>query len=193
MFDAQEIRSPAVTALEHAHAVPMPPVGGGQQTHLLDRLTAVFKHRRIAGTAFVLVVTVMMLQSYSTIPIYETQARLEINDPRSIAVQNIGVDDPRYWEGTDSYNATQIQVLQSRDLARRVIERLDLRNNPYFNGNQPRPRDPITLVRQARASVSAWVRSLVARPTPQTTTPQPQAEVGADSALISAFLGGLSV
>ena len=192
MFDTQEMRAPAL-AHEPTTAVPLPPMGGGQQTHLLDRLTAVFKHRRIAGTAFLLVVTVMMLQSYSTIPQYQTTARLEINDPRSISVQNIGSDDPRYWEGPDVYNATQIQVLQSRDLARRVIERLDLRNNPDFNGNKPRPRDPITLVREARASASAWVRSLISRPTPQSTTPQQTQEIGSDSGLINAFLGNLQV
>ena len=192
MFDAQEIRSPSVTPLEPAHAVPMPPVGGGQQTHLLDRLTAVFKHRRVAGTAFGLVVTVMMLQSYSTIPIYQTMARLEINDPRSISVQNIGIDDPRYWEGTDTYNATQIQILQSRDLGRRVVRRLDLRNHPDFSSDKPRPRDPIALVRQARASAGAWVRSVIAKPAP-TTAPKPQDAADADGALISAFLGNLHV
>src|SRR5688572_27534323 len=192
MFDTQEMRAPALPN-EPTTAVPLPPMGAGQPTHILDHLTAIFKHRRVAGTAFGLVVTVMMLQSYSTIPQYQTSARLEINDPRSIAVQTLGSDDPRYWEGPDVYNATQIQVLQSRDLARRVVERLDLKNHPYFNGHQPQPRDPVTLVRQARASASAWVRSLVARPTPAVATQQPPVEVGADSALINAFLAGLFV
>ena len=189
MFDAQEMRSPAVTPPEAAQAVPLPPSSPAQQTHLLDRLTAVFKHRRVAGTAFGLVVTVMMLQSYSTTPIYQTTARLEINDPRSISVQNIGIDDPRYWENTDTYNATQLQILQSRDLGRRVVQRLDLRNHPDFNGSQQRARDPITLVRQARASASAWIRSLIAKPAPAATKP---AEPGdAEAGLISALLGNL--
>ena len=173
-----------------AQAAPLPPLNVGQPAHLLDRLTAVFKHRRVAGTAFGLVVTAMMLQSYSTIPIYRTTARLEINDPRSISVQNIGIDDPRYWEGTDTYNATQLQVLQSRDLARRVVHRLDLRNHPDFSGNKPRPRDPVTLVREARASASAWVRSLIAKPPPAAAKPQETSD--SDGPLISAFLGGLS-
>ena len=190
MFDAQELRAPTATAPETAQAVSAP-LSGGQQTHLLDRLTAVFKHRRVAGTAFVLVVAVMMVQSYSTTPIYVTAARLEINDPRSISVQNIGIDDPRYWESTDTYNATQVQVLRSRDLARRVVQRMDLKNHPDFNGNKPRARDPITLVRQARASASTWIRSLIAKPAPSTVKPQESADT--DGALISAFLGGLDV
>ena len=39
--------------------------------HVLDRLNAVFKHRRLAGVAFVLVVTTMMVQTYSTIPVFQ--------------------------------------------------------------------------------------------------------------------------
>ena len=191
MFDAQEMRAPAVAAPETAQSLPLPAQSAGQQTHLLDRLTAIFKHRRVAGTAFGLVVTVMMIQSYSTTPIYRTQARLEINDPRSISVQNIGIDDPRYWESTDTYNATQLQVLRSRDLARRVVQRLDLGNHPDFSGNTPRARDPITLVRQARASASAWIRSLIARPAPAEARPQEPTDT--EGALISAFLGGVDV
>ena len=191
MFDAQEMRAPAVTTPDSAQSVPMAPQNGGQ-THLLDRLTAVFKHRRVAGTAFGLVVTVMMIQSYSTTPIYQTRARLEINDPRSISVQNIGIDDPRYWESTDTYNATQVQVLQSRDLGRRVVQRLDLKNHPDFSGEKPRARDPITLIRHARASASAWIRSLIAKPPPSTAA-KPAEPGDAESGLISAFLGGLAV
>ena len=38
--------------------------------------------------------------------------------------------------------------------------------HPDFNGNAPKPRDPITLIRQARASASTWMRALVSKPAP---------------------------
>src|SRR4051812_37302217 len=79
MFDTQEIRSGPLPT-DPSGVIPMPPAGGGQPVHLLDRLNAIFKHRRIAGTAFVLVVTAMMVQTYSTIPIYQTSARIQIED-----------------------------------------------------------------------------------------------------------------
>jgi capsular exopolysaccharide synthesis family protein len=191
MFDTQEVRAAAPP--EGAAALPMPAVSGAQSVHLLDRLNAVFKHRRVAGTAFLLVVTAMMVQTYSTIPIYQTSAAIQIDDERSTSVSNLGVNDPTWWQESGPYYRTQYQILQSRELTRRVVRRLRLENNPDFNGNGPKPRDPITLVRQARASASAWVRSLVARPT-QSAEPAPAAdETAPETGLISAFLAGVQV
>jgi polysaccharide biosynthesis transport protein len=192
MFDTQEIRAAASPA-DAAGGLPMPSVSGAQSVHLLDRLNAVFKHRRVAGTAFLLVVTAMMVQTYSTIPIYQTSAAIQIDDERSTSVSNLGVNDPTWWQESGPYYRTQYQVLQSRELARRVVRRLQLENNPDFNGSAPTPRDPITLIRQARASASSWVRSLVTRPS-QTPKPVPAPdETAQESGLISAFLGGVQV
>lgn len=192
MFDTQEMRAPAVPS-ESGTSVPLPPVNTGQPTHVLDRLTAVFKHRRIAGAAFLLVVTLMMLQSYSTVPRYHALARIEIQNPRSVQMSTSGAQD-QYFEDSDIYYATQIQILQSRDLGRRVVERLNLKDHPDFNGTKPRPRDPISLIRQARTAASGWVRGLITRPSPAQPASAPNAvdEGAATRALVSAFLGGLS-
>ncbi|HVL67911.1 MAG TPA: polysaccharide biosynthesis tyrosine autokinase [Vicinamibacterales bacterium] len=188
------MRAPSLPS-ETASAVPLPPVNSGQPIHVLDRLTAVFKHRRVAGTAFVLVVTAMMLQSYSTIPQYMTSARIEILNPRSVQISSTASQD-QYFEDPEMYNATQVQILKSRDLARDVVRRLDLQNHPEFNGSKPRPRDPVSLIREARAGVSAWVRGLVARPSPSEPPPgttRLKDETAAESALIGAFLAGVEV
>lgn len=192
MFDTQEIRPGAMPADSQA-ALPMPPVGGGQPVHLLDRLTAVFKHRRIAGTAFALVVTAMMVQTYSTIPIYQTAARIEIQDERSTSVTNLGVNDPTWWQESAPYYQTQYEILRSRELARRVVRRLNLRDNPAFNGHAPQPRDPLTLVRQARAGVTTWARGLVLRQAPPAPAAPAADESAQEAGLISAFLGGVVV
>jgi capsular exopolysaccharide synthesis family protein len=174
-------------------ALPMPPVGSGQPVHLLDRLNAVFKHRRIAGTAFVLVVTSMMVQTYSTIPIYQTSARIEIQDERSTSVTTLGVNDPTWWQETAPYYETQYEILRSRELARRVVRRLNLKENPNFNGHGPQPRDPIALARQGRASASAWARGLFAKKS-LAEAPVPLADESAQEAgLISAYLGGVII
>ena len=192
MFDTQEIRAAAPPG-DAVAGLPMPAVSGAQSVHLLDRLNAVFKHRRVAGTAFLLVVTAMMVQTYSTIPVYQTSAAIQIDDERSTSVSNLGVNDPTWWQESGPYYRTQYQVLQSRELARRVVRRLHLENNPDFNGNAPKPRDPITLIRQARASASAWVRSLATRPR-ETPKPVPAPdETAQEAGLISAFLGGVQV
>jgi len=191
MFDTHEIR--AAGPSEAAGALPMPVVSGAQSVHLLDRLNAVFKHRRVSGTAFLLVVTAMMVQTYSTIPVYQTSAAIQIDDERSTSVSNLGVNDPTWWQESGPYYRTQYQVIQSRELARRVVRRLHLENNPDFNGNAPQPRDPITLVRQARASASAWVRALVTRPTEAAKPAPAPDETAQEAGLISAFLSGVQV
>ncbi len=192
MFDTQEIRA-AAPPPDAAGVLPMPAVSGGQSVHLLDRLNAVFKHRRVAGTAFLLVVTAMMVQTYSTIPIYQTSAAIQIDDERSTSVSNLGVNDPTWWQESGPYYRTQYQILQSRELARRVVRRLHLENNPDFNGNAPKPRDPITLVRQARASASAWLRALIMRPADRAKPAPAPDETAQEAGLISAFLGGVQV
>jgi succinoglycan biosynthesis transport protein ExoP len=189
MFDAQELRTSGLPG--ESSAIPASPSGAGQPIHLLDRLTAVFKHRRVAGTAFLLVVTAMMVQTYSTIPIYETWARIEIQDERSTSV-GIGVNDPTWWQESEPYYRTQYQILQSREVARHVVRKLELQNHPDFNGNAPRARDPITLIRQARASASAWVRGLIAKPA-QVARPPASDESALENGLVAAFLGGVVV
>ena len=68
MFDTQELR--AQGPADVASPAPLQlPTSTPQPMHVLDRLNAVFKHRRLAGVAFGLVVTTMMVQTYSTIPI----------------------------------------------------------------------------------------------------------------------------
>jgi len=192
MFDTQEVRAAAPPS-EAADTLPMPAVSTAQSVHLLDRLSAIFKHRRVAGTAFLLVVTGMMVQTYSTIPVYQTSAAIQIDDERSTSVSNLGVNDPTWWQESGPYYRTQYQILQSRELARRVVRRLHLENHPDFNGNAPKPRDPITLVRGARAAASAWVTSLVARRTEAQTPPPAPDETAQEAGLISAFLSGVQV
>lgn len=192
MFDSQETR-PAVQPGDHVATPTQAPPGAGQPVHVLDRLTAVFKHRRIAGTAFVLVITAMMVQSYSAIPLYRTSARVEIQDERTLSVGAIGVNDPSFWQESGPYYQTQYQIMQSRELARRVVRRLDLQRHPDFSGSAPQPRDPLTLLRNARASASAWVRGLVSRPGAVPEVERAPDETDQEAGLISAFLGGVLI
>src|SRR6187397_2463453 len=123
MFDAQDLPSSSAGARD-AH--PSAPPGTSQPIHLLDRLNAIFRHRRLAGTAFVLVIAMMMLQTYSTIPVYQAQSRIQIQDERSQSIVPITSNDPTYWSDAAEYYKTQYSILQSRALGKRVVERLKL-------------------------------------------------------------------
>ncbi len=190
MFDAQDL--PAVATQLDSPSLPIP--GGAQPVHVLDRLAAIFKHRRLAGAAFVVVAGVMMLQTYSQIPMYRTSARVIIQDERTVAVGSLNANDPMYWQDSDQYNNTQYSILQSRGLARRVVHRLQLQNHPLFNGTAPRRQGVATMIADARRKISTTVRSMTGRQpvTIPIESPSPD-EDAAEAGIISQFLGGVRI
>ncbi len=103
MFDAQDLRQ-ATGPTESSSSRPQ---SSGGQVHLLDRLSAVFRHRRIAGAAFVIVVGLMMVQTYSKIPLYRASARVQINDERTTAVSNLSANDPVFYQDIGSVPTTR--------------------------------------------------------------------------------------
>jgi succinoglycan biosynthesis transport protein ExoP len=190
MFDAQDL--PAVATQLDSPSLPIP--GGAQPVHVLDRLAAIFKHRRLAGAAFVVVAGVMMLQTYSQIPMFRTSARVIIQDERTVAVGSLNANDPMYWQDSDQYNNTQYSILQSRGLARRVVHRLQLQNHPLFNGTAPRRQGVMTMIADARRRISTTVRSMTGRQpvAPPIESPSPD-EDAAEAGIISQFLGGVRI
>src|SRR6476620_6811218 len=143
MFDAQEL--PVAAPGELSASQPVQLSAQPQSVHLLDRLNAVFKHRRLAGTAFVLVVAVMMIQSYSTVPMYETKARLLIEDEKTTNLSTLNAaDTPILYQDPAEYKKTQFSILNSRGLAKRVVEKHGLAKAPVLTGQGAKPRDPLS-------------------------------------------------
>ena len=193
MFDAQDLQQRNGTV----DGPPSPPARftSGQNIHLLDRLSGLFRHRRLAGAAFIVIVGLMMLQTYSKIPLYQASARVVIQDERTTAVGTLNANDPMFWQDSEQYYNTQYSILRSRGLARRVVHKLQLQNHPLFNGSAPQSRGPLSVVREARKSLGNTLRGLVAREEKAeevTAKPAPD-ESAAESGLISQFLGGLNV
>ena len=191
MFDAQDLPPSSVAQMD-APALPAP--GSSQPVHLLDRLAAIFKHRRLAGAAFVIVVGVMMVQTYSQVPMYRTSSRVMIQDERTLAVGNLNANDPAFWEDSDPYFNTQYSILRSRGLAKRVVQKLQLQNHSLFNGTAPRRQGIGTALADLRRKVTGTVQSLLGRGRPGPAVEAPGADEGAaEAALVSQFLGGLRV
>src|SRR4029077_6538079 len=107
MFDAQEISGAVPSDVALSQTAPYSSQGP-QSVHLLDRLNAVFKHRRLAGTAFTLVVAVMMIQTYSTVPMYETSSRIMIEDEKVTNLSNLNPNAPQLFTSDPTeYKRTQ--------------------------------------------------------------------------------------
>ena len=126
MFDSPK----QLPAGSGASIVPVaPPVkttyGPGRNVHLFDRFAVIVKYYRAVAAVFVLVVTGWMYQTYTTIPMYRAQARIQIEEEHT--TQTADFKEP-YLAYTDPepYYQTQYRVLQGRDLARRAVRRLKL-------------------------------------------------------------------
>ena len=118
-----------------------------------------YRRRRLLLSVFSVVVTLFMLQSHATIPLYRAQARLLIEDERSVAVRGMDSDNPPFWTDPEPYYETQYRILASRGLARQTIRRLDLSTVPEFSGRGPQQYGPIEAIRQTRSAVISAVTS----------------------------------
>jgi polysaccharide biosynthesis transport protein len=191
MFDTQDLQQSAA-AMDGTY-MPVP-AASSQPVHLFDRLNAVFKHRRLAGAAFALVVAAMMVQTYSTVPMYRASSRVMINDERTVAVGNLNANDPMFWQDSEQYYNTQYSILRSRALSRRVVQRLELQNHPLFDGTAPPHRGPLSAIQDARESLSRSVRRLFS-PQPAAIpaeAPSPD-ESASERSLVNQFLAGIDV
>ena len=155
-----------------------------QEVHLLDRLAIVFKHLRLIATIFAAVVSIAMLESYSATPMYQTTARIVIQDERSAAVAKLKSSESDYWQDVELYLNTQYRVLQSRGLARRVVRHLPAAPSP----------EPGTLVRALSLPREA-IHYLSRKSTIAAAKEEPPAkdETASELAAIGEFLGGLEI
>lgn len=176
------------------HAPGSVPVGGvpypaDRGAHLLDRLALLYKYRHIALTIFVISFIAVMLNTYSTVPVYQAHARLLIQDERA-AAKNLE-ETYYYYEDPEPYFQTQYEILKGRQLADKVISVLALTNAAALDGAARPPTGIGAAVRQIRHAVHADVNALV---NVAHHRPAPAAAPAEDRAgLIDAFLSRVSV
>jgi capsular exopolysaccharide synthesis family protein len=106
----------------------------------------VYRYRRIATAVFVLTTIVLLIQGYSNVRFYRAQAQLLIDDERTTAMPGITSPESAYWEDPEPYRQTQYRILTGRELARRVVTKLDLKSLPEFNGTAEPPDTPATYI-----------------------------------------------
>jgi polysaccharide biosynthesis transport protein len=135
-----------------------PAKGGGvsgpsKNVHLFDRFAVVLKYYKAVAAVFVLVVAGWMYQTYSTIPMFRAQARLQIEEEHS--GQQDFKDAYLAYTDPEPYYQTQYRILQGRDLARRAVRRLKLEKVPEFNGSGPTPTRLTQILETVKAKAFA--------------------------------------
>ncbi|HEX6164111.1 MAG TPA: polysaccharide biosynthesis tyrosine autokinase [Vicinamibacterales bacterium] len=130
--------NPPSTSPSTTPATPAPAPNTGDP-HLFDRLSVLYKYRWAAFTVFVLVVSWVMVDSYTRVPAYRAVARVLVEDPNadiatpSEIARSAPIADP------EMYMQTQLRIMKGRELAQRVASKLDMNRVAEFNGQGPKP------------------------------------------------------
>ncbi len=120
----------AQEVLARSQAMEAP--AAGELIDLREILRTLNRYKWGVVSITLVVVLLAMLVVYSLTPVYRATATLLIEFRPNRPLQQVEeVYDPGY--GTDAYLGTQYQILKSRDLAKRVVEKLDLTTYPEFS------------------------------------------------------------
>ena len=136
------------------NAAAAQPVNG--DPHLFDRLSVLYKYRLAAIAVFALVVSWVMVDSYTRIPAYRAMARVLVEDPNADVAtpteiaRSVPISDP------EMYMQTQLRIMKGRDLAQRVGQKLDMNRVPEFNGQGPKATQLAVAI--------AWVKYYASSP-----------------------------
>jgi len=96
-------------------------------SHLWDYAGLVWRRRWLVLVVFLCCVAIAGFMARRARPFYEAVAKIEIKQPEGMKILSSRFEpiEDRQTQAAN-YIDTQLQIIQSRDLARRVVERLDL-------------------------------------------------------------------
>jgi succinoglycan biosynthesis transport protein ExoP len=133
------------------------------EPHLLDYLLILRKHQWLILTFLLTVVTVVTIASFKMKPVYQASARVEVDREAQNMLPFQGDNSYEEYMDMENYIETQTKILESETLAFQTIKSLDLGRYPEFGG------------------------------TPNTPSFTQSAAASQRPAILSAFLGRLSV
>jgi len=167
----------------------------------MDYLKVVYRRRWVALPVFLIVFVVGTVNALREVPIFQARVQMLIQkDAPSVARLDQVFEAQNSWYDSDFYQ-TQFRILQSRTLARKTIDSLNLWSARKL-GNGPDAKPSISFTAYLWEGVY-FALDLVRKPfadpaAPAATasieeTPQPEGETAVQSGRIDEFLNGLSV
>jgi capsular exopolysaccharide synthesis family protein len=179
-----------------------------EERHFLDYLRVLSKRRWTAIPTFLIVVTVLLIPTFTAVPLYEASAQLLIEaDTQNVVTFKAVVEQDA---ATTEFYQTQYKILESRAMARATLDALQLWNHPEFGGAKPgTPSAPQSGIRQVLGTALSTVNggltrlmggiepekpSAAAADTSTSTTLESAAEESAaQSRTVGAFLARLTI
>lgn len=183
-----------------APAAPVSGLPGSQgpaegEVHLLDRLSVIYRYRKIVITVVLVVFLAGVVQTMTTTPEYRATAKVQIDDERGLPGVNTM---EQVYQETTTLMATQVQALRSKDLIRTIVgpDKLNLANVPEFNGQDVAPTGFGGAISSIRDRVMRPIRGFFGpeeTPAAVSTTPGTPADNARmmEDALVDRFLSHL--
>ena len=156
--ERQVIEGVADTGAGRATGQARPMPHGYREADVYAYLQAIYRHRRLAGAAFLITFVTALVYAFAATPMYRATARflVENRNPRVVTFQE--VVPARGGGGAAQFYTTQSDMLRSRTLARTAIERLGLWDHPEFGGVDDAPSSgPLRAVGRVVASARAAI------------------------------------
>ena len=153
-----------------------------------QHLRTIYRHRRLAVAAFAIPAVMAFVYAFTATPVYRATARLliEPDDPNVVAFQE--VITRRNQGANPNVQTTQRDMLQSRSLARAVLDQLGLWEHPEFGRG---PDERFDALRAAGRTLSSLRWAILPSPSPQDDPAD--AESRAESRAISMLQDKLGV
>lgn len=145
---------------DHSEPVPVYPHSGDDtaKIFLIDVLAAIHRNRKLAIIVGALAAALVVAATLCLTPLYQSTASIMLDTRREqvVDMQAVLSNLPSDTFVVDS----EVQVLQSPALARRVVDKLNLENDPEFNASL-RPQTifsiPVNALKAAIHDVSLWI------------------------------------
>jgi capsular exopolysaccharide synthesis family protein len=158
-------------------------------THLLDRLNAAYKYRYVALTVFLLVMLGVLIRTYTTTPMYRATASLLIEDDRGKSVAGFASPSAGEYLDPEPYYQTQLRILAGRELALKVVKRLQAERVSEFDKQTPNLRGLAAVLSVMQRQASTVVARVLGRSAPSDSPAAP----GTEEELVGRFAGSVSV
>ena len=126
------IEPPAAPAMP-VSGLPGAPGSADGEIHLLDRLSVLYRYRKIVLSVILVVMVAGTVQTLTTTAEYQSASTVRIDDDR-MSSPGLQMSAEYIYGEADSQLATEMEILRSRDLIKSIVVPLDLANNTEFNG-----------------------------------------------------------
>lgn len=148
------------------------------EINLRDYLQVALRRKWIIIAFFVISVSIVAIKTFKATPIYQTtvQTLIDKENPNVVSFEEVLSTD-----GVDTaFIQTQLKIIESRTLARRVIKALNLKENPEFKSDE-KPKG---------FSLRGFLSSLLNKKRPESKSREAD-EIEEDSRLVSGYLSRL--